>query len=336
MAATPVSSLGTGRLKDSFDPRDHYYTPNPSTVPPKSVNLRQDHTQLTSDIYDQLKTNSCTANATAAAFWYEEKAGRREQAWGKLGPSRLFIYWLARGAYQREDLNIRYPTDTGSCARDAMKGIAKCGVCSEEDWPFDVDAVNDKPSVEAIGKATSHTINAFYRLDPTRPDADDHKLSTDEKDKIGAALLDNLRKCLAEQYPVVFGFWYYLPIRESFDDSQKPFVLKDVWSLADKKFPRHTFPGDLPNELRIKNKAGNPVSPGHTVLGIGYDDEKQAVLIQNSLGSSWGGDGTFWMPYSWITDYAATNDFWTIRVNTVPSEVQPKNWEEVHREILNA
>jgi C1A family cysteine protease len=335
MAAATSPFQSDGRIKDPFDPRDHYYTPNPTTLPPNSVNLRQDYAQLTSDIYDQLKTNSCTANATAAAFWYEEKIGRREGTWGNRGPSRLFIYWLARGAYKSETLHIRHPYDTGSCVRDAMRGIAKCGVCSEDDWPFDVNAINDQPSDEAVKKAAPHTINTFYRLDPDRPDEDKHNLTGQDKDKVGTLVLDNLKKCPAEQYPVVFGLWYYLPIQDSFDQSQTPFVLKDVWVLSKPKFPRHTFPQDLPEELRIKNKAGDFVSPGHTILAIGYDDEKQAVLIQNSLGPTWGGNGTFWMPYSWITDFAATNDFWTIRSSISSPDTSPKKWDEIHREILS-
>lgn len=323
-----------GLLRDSFDPRDHYYVPSPDVQPLAKVNLRQDHGQLISEIYDQLKTSSCTANATAAAFWYEEKAGRREIIWSDAGPSRLFVYWLARGAYEDPYLNISWPSDSGSCPRDAMMGIAKCGVCDEKDWPFDTNNINTRPSDEIFAKAKPHKINAYYRLDPQRPDHDDKKLSTEDKDKIGAAVLDNLKHCLTEGYPVVFGFFYYLPAHDSYDETQTPFVLKDVWSLKDKPFPRHTHTQDLPIELRIKNKAGNPVSPGHTVLAIGYDDEKQAVLIQNSLGSTWGGNGTFWMPFSWITDCGATTDFWTIRMTTASEDAPPPKWQDVHQQIL--
>lgn len=82
----------TGPLKDSFDPRHHFYVPELTAQRPRSVNLRQGDAYLTLEIYDQLKTGSCTANATAAAFWYEEMAGNRGEVWGKAGPSRLFIY----------------------------------------------------------------------------------------------------------------------------------------------------------------------------------------------------------------------------------------------------
>lgn len=111
-------------------------------------------------------------------------------------------------------------------------------------------------------------------------------------------------------------------------------MLKDVWALEEKKFPRHTLIECLPKELRVKDKDGDIVAPGHAVLAIGYDDEKQAVLIQNSRGPTWGGTGTFWMPYSWITDYGATVDFWTFRLKTTTPDQAPKRWEDVHKEIL--
>ena len=81
-----------------------------------------------------------------------------------------------------------------------------------------------------------------------------------------------------------------------FDEAEKPFVLKDVWNMPDSDFPRHTFPEDLPDNLRIKDAEGNFEKPGHSVLAIGYDENRQQVLVQNSWGKEWGGIGTFWMP----------------------------------------
>jgi C1A family cysteine protease len=37
---------------------------------------------------------------------------------------------------------------------------------------------------------------------------------------------------------------------------------------------------------------------GHAVPLIGYDDTKQAFLVQNSWGTSWGNNGFFYLPYS--------------------------------------
>ena len=347
----------SGLKQDRFDPNDHYYHAQDSTQPPPSVNLREEHAVDVSGVYDQGETGSCTANAVAAAFWYEEKTGRRTEIWGSAGPSRLFVYWNARGGYKHDNHDIPDVGDNGSAGREAIKGIAKVGACSEADCPFvdfagirrDLEAklekeavddaakkeiekvVNTKPSDIAFGNAEPHTITSYYRLDPDRPDQDDHTLTTAQKNQIGISLLENLRKCLTEGFPVTFGFWYYLQDKEDvmFDTTEKPFVLKDVWDLGANSFPRHTFPWDLPGERQNKHP------PGHTVLAIGYDDKRRQVLVQNSWGAKWSGDGTFWMPYAWITDFAASNDFWTIRTETAPDQA-PKLWDKVHQEILAA
>ena len=333
MATGPGDSPSQGgHLKDPFDPRDHYYVPDVSTRPSKSVDLRQNEPQLVSTIYDQLQSNTCVANATAAALWYEEKAGRHAESWGVEGPSRLMIYWLARGAYKNQYLDISRPSDSGTFAREAMKAVAKCGVCAEPEWPFNVQQVNIRPPDGTFNKAAIHKIKYFYRLDYDRPEAESHQLTLEQKDKMGAILLDNLKSCLTEQYPVVFGFWYRLMPSLSFDETQQPFVLKDVWKSQ--SYPRHVFQADLPDKFRARDKSGIIVTlGGHTVLAIGYDDDRQQVLVQNSRGPAWGGSGTFWMPYSWITDCAGTNDFWTIRPEEITAATR---WEDVRKDVIGA
>lgn len=43
------------------------------------------------------------------------------------------------------------------------------------------------------------------------------------------------------------------------------------------------------------------VVSGHAMCVIGYDDDKQAFLVQNSWGTGWGKNGRFWLPYSKLT-----------------------------------
>jgi hypothetical protein len=333
MSTTMAASTNTDRrAKDAFDLQDHYYVPAPTTRPLKSVNLREDCAQFTSAVYDQGDTKSCTANATATALWYaQKKSGLHLETFGIAGPSRLFIYWLGRGGYKDESHLIAFPCDQGAGVQEAITGIAACGSCSETDWPFDPKNILVKPCQEAYDRACSSKIKYFYRLDPERLRSNKLRLNAEQKDKLGAVALANLKKCLTEQYPVVFGLWYLLPSSESYDRNQMPWVLKDVWSLPDKKFPRHCFMDDLPEDLKIRNFCGEAISPGHTVLAIGYDDHRQQVLIQNSRGSSWSENGMFWMPYSWITDYAATSDFWTIRSEPIAGEKEQQN---IHHEVL--
>lgn len=51
---------------------------------------------------------------------------------------------------------------------------------------------------------------------------------------------------------------------------------------------------------------------GHCILLIGYDDEKQLFIFQNSWGDEVGIDGCFTIPYKYILDENLASDFWTI------------------------
>ncbi|KAL8743713.1 MAG: hypothetical protein Q9190_003960 [Brigantiaea leucoxantha] len=357
-------------IPDTFDEKDHYYEIDPSITPPASINLRSGPNHFTSDIYDQERVGSCTANAAAAALWFEEKARNHGGDWGDDGPSRLFIYWLARRIAPVDKVDDPNDAqDDGSMSRDAMKGIAVYGACPELDWPYvkcdeieeEVESqitqkakaaaetkrriseiVNKKPSATAFANAKAHKIIAYYRLDPDRPDEQDLSLTGPDKDKIGSFLLENLRHCLSEGFPVAFGFWFYLYIygSECWQQSNtEPWTLKDPWNnkldeFHGQRIPRHTFPEDLPKDLRTRNKRDKIVTDGHSVLAVGYDDAKEAVLVQNSWGPTWSKDGLFWMPYAWITDFAATHDFWTIRV--IKQDVErnpPVNWKRIQEKI---
>ncbi|MDA8142087.1 MAG: C1 family peptidase [Desulfobacteraceae bacterium] len=110
------------------------------------------------------------------------------------------------------------------------------------------------------------------------------------QDRISAyarlSTLDEMRACLADGYPFVFGFSVY----ESFESQKmaKSGVLK------------------MP-------KAGEKMLGGHAVLGVGYDDTTKRFLVRNSWGTDWGKKGYFTMPYAYVSDRNLSDDFWTIR-----------------------
>lgn len=95
-----------------------------------------------------------------------------------------------------------------------------------------------------------------------------------------------MRACLADGYPLVFGFSVY----EGFE-SQK--VAK-------------TGVVDMP-------KAGEKMLGGHAVLAVGYDDDAKRFTVRNSWGADWGKKGYFTMPYDYVADRNLSDDFWTIR-----------------------
>lgn len=99
--------------------------------------------------------------------------------------------------------------------------------------------------------------------------------------------LMGIKQCLAEGFPIAFGFSVY-----------ESFYSQEVTTTGIMPMP----------DIKTESMLG-----GHAVLAVGYDDEKQMVLVRNSWGKNWGDKGYFWMPYQYISDRNYCSDFWTIR-----------------------
>lgn len=50
----------------------------------------------------------------------------------------------------------------------------------------------------------------------------------------------------------------------------------------------------------------------HAVLGVGYDDAREVILIRNSWGAAWGDHGHATVPYAFFSDPNHTFDFWRL------------------------
>jgi C1A family cysteine protease len=100
-------------------------------------------------------------------------------------------------------------------------------------------------------------------------------------------VLSQLKGCLADGYPFVFGFTVY----ESFEG---PEVAK-------------TGVVPLPGP-------GDAAIGGHAVLAVGYDDNEERFIVRNSWGPGWGMNGYFTLPYSYVTNSNLADDLWTIRM----------------------
>jgi C1A family cysteine protease len=101
--------------------------------------------------------------------------------------------------------------------------------------------------------------------------------------------LQGMKKAIASKHPFVFPVMLY-----------QSFMTRTVART-----------GEMPMPLK-----GEEIVGGHAVVGVGYDDEKQAFLIRNSWGQDWGQGGYFWMPYDFFkTQYVgarAYGDCWTL------------------------
>jgi C1A family cysteine protease len=251
----PYSTQRYGWLRDLPDHRDRLYAAPLAALKalPTSVDLRG----KCPAVYDQGQLGSCTANGIGGAIQFDRL---KQNLMPDFVPSRLFIY------YNERVIEHTVNSDSGAMIRDGIKSVAKLGSCPETSWPYVIDKFTDKPPASCYEEALSHRAVQYSRLVQT---------------------LNQMKGCLADGYPIVFGFTVY----ESFE-SQKVAQTGVV-----------PMPG-----------SGESVLGGHCVLAVGYDDESQRFIIRNSWGNAWGIKGYATMPYAYLTSSDLSSDFWTIRL----------------------
>jgi C1A family cysteine protease len=154
--------------------------------------------------------------------------------------------------------------DNGAMIRDGIKSLAGQGVCAESLWPYVISQFAKKPTAACYAKAKQHSISSYQRLETT----------------------DEMRSCLADGFPFVFGFTVY----ESFE------------SAAVAKSGVVNLP-----------KASERTLGGHAVCAVGYNDAQQRFIVRNSWGDDWGMKGYFTIPYAYLADRNLSDDFWTLR-----------------------
>lgn len=244
--------LGYGWVPDLPDHRDLLYSAirmAPVVLPP-TVNLRH----LCSPVENQGALGSCTGNALAGALEFLEKKDKVHF----MNLSRLFIY------YNERVIEHSAKSDSGAMIRDGIKTLKKQGVCSEKKWPYLISRFAVKPSPACFKEALDHQITSYHRL----------------------LTVNDMRACLAEGFPFVFGFTVY-----------EKFESQDVARSGIVPMPT----------------SGERVIGGHAVLAVGYDDPKQRLLARNSWGADWGMGGYFTLPCDYVADRDLSDDFWTIR-----------------------
>jgi len=258
-----------GWVPDLPDARDHLYAAPRIAVAalPPTVDLRSG----CPPVYDQGRIGSCTANAIAAAFEYDLK----KQGLPDFMPSRLFIYYIERAM----EGHVQF--DSGAQIRDGIKCVATLGVCAEAEWPYD-----DTPAASDGGPFPAGARDGEKPPPQCYQDALNNRMTSYTRVMRD---LNQMRGCLAADYPFVFGFTVY----ESFESQQ---VSKS---------------GVVPMP-----QPGEQVLGGHAVLAVGYDDPAQAFTVRNSWGPDWGQAGYFTLPYAYLTTRGLSSDFWTVRIVT--------------------
>ncbi len=241
-----------GWVPDLPDHRDYLYSALRRRVVrlPESADLRPQ----CSKVENQGNLGSCTANALAGALEFLE----RKDKINFVDFSRLFIYYNERVI----EHSIKF--DNGAMIRDGIKTLAKQGVCPEKSWPYIEKKFAMKPPAACYKEGLKRQITSYHRIQT----------------------VNEMRACLAEGFPFVFGFTVY----ENFESDQ---VAKT----------------GILNMPTSKER----VVGGHAVLAVGYNNAKKRFIVRNSWGTDWGMKGYFTMPYAYLADRNLSDDFWTIR-----------------------
>lgn len=332
--------MRSGWLPEKFNANDKPYYYKGSKHRPEDfqyINLLKTNAAWLSDVYDQGDTNSCTANATAAAIrWLAHKhpnAGIPKE------PSRLFIYYNGRALWDMDGAkNPKWPDkvvdedsdDTnagGSTVRHCMKSINLFGVAPDSSFPFennlDAERLADIANAQQNGtraeiirskyKWTVPQINdrpsdaAYQAATETHateycrldPDYTYDLLALTEEEQFSVSMLTllRLRQCLVEGYPVVFGLTWF----EDYDDNfEEPDSTDDegYWTLK--------APPDYPKKLNAQTgkeeRQPRKTHGGHTVLAIGFDHAMGRILVQSSWNqqSTWRNDKATYNRYFWV------------------------------------
>jgi C1A family cysteine protease len=240
-----------GWKPDLPDHRDHVLSLFRSSTLPSFVDLRY----LCPPVYDQGELGSCTANAIGAVLEIQQV----KQGAAPFPPSRLFIY------YNERVMEGTVGFDAGAEIRDGMKSVATLGACIEEAWPYDIGKFAQRPPDYCYYDGLQRQAIEYLRVEQT-----------------GDAIL----KCLADGYPIAFGFTVYA----SFESNE----------VASR--------GVIGMPKRYEQPVG-----GHAVVLVGYDRSERMFLVRNSWGATWGQAGYFWMPFDYVLNQDLADDFWTIR-----------------------
>ena len=250
----PSAHGGYGWVRDLPDDRDFVYGAPLVRFPqglPRSVDLRSE----CPPVYDQGQLGSCTGNGIAGAIEFDQRKQRTKE----FTPSRLFIY------YNERVIEGTISQDAGAQIRDGIKSVAKVGAPPESDWPYNIAKFAVRPPPKAYRDSKQDLVSAYSRV---------------------VQDVTQMRGCLAEGYPFVFGFTVY----QSFESE----------TVA--RTGLVPMPG-----------TGEAVLGGHCVVAVGYDDFKRRFIIRNSWGTGWGLHGYCLMPYEYLINPRLASDFWTIR-----------------------
>ena len=136
-----------GLVRQPVDPRDKKLMFMRMGELPEAIDLRE----KCPSVFNQLSTNSCTANAGIAA--------RMMLSSIQTPLSRLYLY------YHERKLEGTEREDSGATMRSICKALNKVGVCEETRFPFSEGAILKSPCILDDINAAKYRIGSYRTFD---------------------------------------------------------------------------------------------------------------------------------------------------------------------------
>lgn len=161
-----------GWIEDKKDDRDYKFSLPSAFLKklPKEASVQP----LCPRIDQQGLLGSCVGQAVKATISFAHV----KQNLPDPNPAALMIYYTAR------EMEGNIYEDVGCSIRDALKGCAKVGVCSEKLWPYIIEKFAIRPTPECYLEAVQNKIISYHRIIPA---------------------LTLLKGCIVEGYPFTVG-----------------------------------------------------------------------------------------------------------------------------------
>ena len=225
-------------------------------------------------VLNQGALGSCTANAVVAAFVIDAK----KQKLYYFEPSRLFLY------YNTREIEGDVSTDSGASLRNTVKAINKCGVCPEKRIEACDFREGQPDGSRRYLPYWPYETQKFRERPPPQCYSEAVRNNICKYERLSQEI-NQLRACLKSGSPFVFGFEVF----PSFDRTQCFGIMP------------------MPTKGEVSHSS-------HAVVAVGYDDERQKIVVLNSWGCHWGQNGYFFMPYEFIENENYCRDFWKIEL----------------------
>ena len=210
-------------------------------------------------VRDQGQIGSCTAFCGSEA--YEILYFYKHGAFPTVR-SPAFLYYEERVSIEHE----RATADNGATMVNIDQELSTYGVCSETLMPYPsgdrTTAYKTPPTSAAISDALNYKIKSYTLINTGDTAA--------------------VKNCIRNHVPVMMGLNVY--------DNTSTYQYFENLNTTSYTYNPLTSTGALAKGVVLLG--------GHATPIVGYDDTKQAFLVQNSWGTSWGLHGFYYMPYS--------------------------------------